>query len=96
MLRLFESGPSPQRLRLALTDAALFDGLSSLIWQRCCAVTSATQGYGLPPILALDDTRKASFRFHHISTDEVYGDLEGPEDLFTETTSYYAGRLSTV
>lgn len=37
---------------------------------------------------ALDDTRKATFRFHHISTDEVYGDLEGPEDLFTETTPY--------
>jgi dTDP-glucose 4,6-dehydratase len=31
---------------------------------------------------------KAVFRFHHISTDEVYGDLEGPEDLFNETTSY--------
>lgn len=31
---------------------------------------------------------KATFRFHHISTDEVYGDLKGPEDLFTETTSY--------
>lgn len=29
-----------------------------------------------------------SFRFHHISTDEVYGDLEGPEDLFLETTPY--------
>ncbi|QHD02576.1 dTDP-glucose 4,6-dehydratase [Pseudomonas sp. S04] len=37
---------------------------------------------------ALDDGRKASFRFHHISTDEVYGDLEGPQDLFTETTPY--------
>lgn len=31
---------------------------------------------------------KASFRFHHISTDEVYGDLHGTDDLFTETTSY--------
>lgn len=30
----------------------------------------------------------AAFRFHHISTDEVYGDLHGPEDLFTETTPY--------
>lgn len=29
-----------------------------------------------------------NFRFHHISTDEVYGDLEGTTDLFTETTSY--------
>nr|WP_210403753.1 dTDP-glucose 4,6-dehydratase [Cellvibrio sp. PSBB023] len=36
----------------------------------------------------LPDARKAAFRFHHISTDEVYGDLEGPEDLFTETTPY--------
>ncbi|WP_420550174.1 dTDP-glucose 4,6-dehydratase [Litorivicinus lipolyticus] len=32
--------------------------------------------------------KKASFRFHHISTDEVYGDLEGTDDLFTETTPY--------
>lgn len=37
---------------------------------------------------ALDGTKKLSFRFHHISTDEVYGDLEGPEDLFTEATAY--------
>nr|WP_324257483.1 dTDP-glucose 4,6-dehydratase [Cellvibrio fontiphilus] len=36
----------------------------------------------------LPEARKATFRFHHISTDEVYGDLEGPEDLFTETTPY--------
>ncbi len=36
----------------------------------------------------LDDARKSTFRFHHISTDEVYGDLDGPEDLFTETTPY--------
>jgi dTDP-glucose 4,6-dehydratase len=36
----------------------------------------------------LDDATKAAFRFHHISTDEVYGDLEGPEDLFREETPY--------
>ncbi|WP_223616172.1 dTDP-glucose 4,6-dehydratase [Pseudomonas sp. BF-B-30] len=36
----------------------------------------------------LDAERKAAFRFHHISTDEVYGDLENPEHLFTETTPY--------
>jgi dTDP-glucose 4,6-dehydratase len=36
----------------------------------------------------LNDSRKAAFRFHHISTDEVYGDLESPEDLFTESTPY--------
>jgi dTDP-glucose 4,6-dehydratase len=32
--------------------------------------------------------KRAAFRFHHISTDEVYGDLEGTDDLFTEETSY--------
>ena len=37
---------------------------------------------------SLDDTAQQAFRFHHISTDEVYGDLDGPEDLFTETTPY--------
>ena len=36
----------------------------------------------------LDSERKATFRFHHVSTDEVYGDLEGPETLFTETSPY--------
>ncbi|ELY2798092.1 dTDP-glucose 4,6-dehydratase [Cronobacter dublinensis] len=37
---------------------------------------------------ALGDTQKAAFRFHHISTDEVYGDLHGLDDFFTETTPY--------
>lgn len=36
----------------------------------------------------LAEDKKAEFRFHHISTDEVYGDLEGTEDLFLETTPY--------
>jgi len=36
----------------------------------------------------LNEVDQASFRFHHISTDEVYGDLEGPEDLFREDTPY--------
>jgi dTDP-glucose 4,6-dehydratase len=38
--------------------------------------------------IQLDENRKSAFRFHHISTDEVYGDLKGPEDLFTEKTAY--------
>lgn len=37
---------------------------------------------------ALDDQGQSRFRFHHISTDEVYGDLHGTDDLFTEETSY--------
>lgn len=36
----------------------------------------------------LSEARKQAFRFHHISTDEVYGDLEGTTDLFTESTPY--------
>ncbi|HCF8020160.1 dTDP-glucose 4,6-dehydratase [Klebsiella aerogenes] len=32
--------------------------------------------------------QKSAFRFHHISTDEVYGDLHGSDDFFTETTPY--------
>ena len=36
----------------------------------------------------LDASKKSTFRFHHISTDEVYGDLEGTTDLFTEETPY--------
>lgn len=36
----------------------------------------------------LDDPGKERFRFHHVSTDEVYGDLSDSGDLFTEDTSY--------
>jgi dTDP-glucose 4,6-dehydratase len=35
----------------------------------------------------LDQVAKAAFRFHHISTDEVYGSL-GADGLFTEDTPY--------
>jgi len=37
---------------------------------------------------SLPESDKNNFRFHHISTDEVYGDLEGPDDLFMEDTPY--------
>lgn len=37
---------------------------------------------------SLPNTRQQTFRFHHISTDEVYGDLEGTDQLFTEKTPY--------
>jgi len=44
---------------------------------------------------SLESTRKVGFRFHHISTDEVYGDLPHPDEtanaeevLFTEQTAY--------
>lgn len=37
---------------------------------------------------SLDDVQKSHFRFHHISTDEVYGDLHSSDGLFTEQTPY--------
>ena len=37
---------------------------------------------------SLEVLTKEQFRFHHISTDEVYGELEGTDNLFTEQTSY--------
>ncbi|MCF8506877.1 MAG: dTDP-glucose 4,6-dehydratase [Caulobacter sp.] len=36
---------------------------------------------------SLPENRKGAFRFHHVSTDEVYGSL-GPEGAFTETSPY--------
>jgi dTDP-glucose 4,6-dehydratase len=36
----------------------------------------------------LDEAGKARFRFHHVSTDEVYGDLPFDDSLFTEETPY--------
>ncbi len=37
---------------------------------------------------ALPEPKKSAFRFHHISTDEVFGDLPLDGGLFTETTPY--------
>lgn len=48
------------------------------------ALLEATRSYWAQ----LEPARKTAFRFHHISTDEVYGDLHGEDDLFTETTPY--------
>ena len=37
---------------------------------------------------ALDESKKAAFRFHHVSTDEVYGSLSNTAPAFTETHPY--------
>ncbi|WP_407313344.1 dTDP-glucose 4,6-dehydratase [Pseudomonas sp. nanlin1] len=63
------------------------DGPSAFIQTNIVGTYSlleATRAYwqGLPA------AERAGFRFHHISTDEVYGDLHGVDDLFTETTPY--------
>lgn len=36
----------------------------------------------------LNGSKKSSFVFHHISTDEVYGDLKFKNDFFTENSNY--------
>ncbi|HDR1101814.1 dTDP-glucose 4,6-dehydratase [Pasteurella multocida] len=38
--------------------------------------------------LTLDEKSKAAFRFHHVSTDEVFGDLDFTQPAFTETSPY--------
>ena len=38
--------------------------------------------------MSLNGSKKDDFRFHHISTDEVYGDLDEGCDPFTEETPY--------
>src|SRR4051812_617670 len=47
------------------------------------AMLEAARGYHA----SLDDAARAGFRFHHISTDEVFGSL-GPTGAFSETTAY--------
>ena len=37
---------------------------------------------------SLDGSSQKYFRFHHVSSDEVYGDLKGEDGLFVETTPY--------
>ncbi|UVL89032.1 dTDP-glucose 4,6-dehydratase [Pseudomonas sichuanensis] len=55
---------------------------TNIVGTYCLLEATRRYWYGLPK------TDKDAFRFHHISTDEVYGDLEGAVELFTETTPY--------
>ena len=36
----------------------------------------------------LNNSEQKDFRFHHVSTDEVYGDLHGTSEYFRESTAY--------
>ena len=47
-----------------------------------CSTRRWTYWRGLP------EERKTRFRFHHVSTDEVFGDLPLDEGIFTEDTPY--------
>ena len=49
-----------------------------------CALLEAARAY----YENLSGADKDNFRFHHISTDEVYGDLENADELFTEDNNY--------
>lgn len=59
------------------------DFIQTNIVGTCTLLEAARKYYS-----ALDEKAQSQFRFHHISTDEVYGDLEGPEDFFREDTPY--------
>jgi len=48
------------------------------------SLLEATRSYWVQ----LSEEKRHDFRFHHISTDEVYGDLHGTDRLFLETTPY--------
>jgi dTDP-glucose 4,6-dehydratase len=47
-----------------------------------CMLTAALRHWQ-----SLPDERRERFRFHHVSTDEVYGSL-GPDGMFSETSPY--------
>jgi dTDP-glucose 4,6-dehydratase len=49
-----------------------------------CTLLEAARHYWL----GLDHSARSAFRFHHISTDEVYGDLSDTAGFFTESTPY--------
>jgi len=49
--------------------------------------TNVVGTYTLLQAARAQHSRNLDFRFHHISTDEVYGSL-GPDGKFTETTAY--------
>ncbi|QXH56395.1 dTDP-glucose 4,6-dehydratase [Pseudomonas maumuensis] len=48
------------------------------------SLLEATRGYWS----TLDENARDAFRFHHVSTDEVFGDLQGTNALFDENTPY--------
>lgn len=49
-----------------------------------CSLLEAARGYWQE----LPTNRQQAFRFHHVSTDEVYGDLDDEGELFSEQTAY--------
>jgi len=49
-----------------------------------CSLLEAARAY----VAGLDEARRAAFRFHHISTDEVFGDLPLRGGKFTEASPY--------
>ncbi|AMK33441.1 dTDP-glucose 4,6-dehydratase [Pseudomonas putida] len=48
------------------------------------SLLEATRGYWS----TLNEPARGAFRFHHVSTDEVFGDLQDTGDLFNENSSY--------
>jgi len=53
-----------------------FQVILSPDYRRHLVLQEAARAY----LNGLDENRKATFRFHYISTDEVYGDLPHPDE----------------
>ena len=63
------------------------DGPGAFVQTNIVGTFNLLQG-ALTLFQSMSPAAQTQFRFHHVSTDEVYGDLVGTTDLFTETTPY--------
>lgn len=66
------------------------DGPSAFI-QTNIIGTSVLLDVALSYVRGLSAERRAVFRFHHVSTDEVYGELLNDDERFSEETRYAPG-----
>jgi len=62
------------------------EALEAIFVKPILSVPIYAAGSSAAVLAGLDAERKQAFRFHRVSTVEVYGDLHGTADLFTETT----------
>lgn len=97
-------GLDPQRVRLVVGDICDADLVDSLVADADAVVHYAAESHNdnslhdprpfldtniIGTYTLIEAARKHGTRFHHISTDEVYGDLELDDpERFTETTPY--------
>ncbi|MEM9684563.1 MAG: dTDP-glucose 4,6-dehydratase [Pseudomonadota bacterium] len=89
MVRLFETHRPDAVMHLAAeshVDRSI-DGPATFV-QTNIVGTSVMLDTALAYWRALDESEQERFRFHHVSTDEVFGSLAQDDPAFTETTPY--------